>query len=430
VARVLDAGSQTSRSSRSAGSGVAAGIAALYTAYFFSFFHRTVTGVLQQELSAIAEEAGWDPRFFAVAVSSAYFYTYAAMQIPAGILADALGTRRYAALSTALMGLGSVLSALGSPLLIIAGRLMVGVGAAAIWVSMQRLIGVKVGKVGGGLLTGLGLMVGGLGNVFATLPAHLLVEALGTSGLFLVAGLATLAASAAIMHLVDDEGLGLGSIREGLIATLRQLRVVSKNSHSLALSAAGLGTYAAFLAYMSFWAPLYLSGCAGLPRDRAAGLLLLTSLSFTLVVPLVGYASDASGRRKPVLVVSCALHSAAWLAAVLLACTARWELLPAYSVLLGVVAATHSVISPMAREFYRPEFSGTTLSFVNGITFAGVALYQVATYVLPSPLHALLLFATIAAVAAVLTPLVHETMKEGASSRWSTRGKTSPLAAR
>jgi len=369
--------------------------------------------VLQHELSTIAEEAGWDPRLFAVAVSSAYFYTYAAMQIPAGILADALGTRRYAALSTALMGLGSVLSALGSPPLIIAGRLMVGVGAAAIWVSMQRVIGVKAGKERGGLLTGLGLMVGGLGNVFATLPAHLLVGALGTSGLFLVMGLTTLAVAAVIVKIVDDEGLGLGSVREGLSATLRQLRVVARSAHSIALAVAGLGTYAAFLAYMSYWAPFYLNGCAGLPGERAASLLLLTSLSFALAVPLVGYASDASGRRKPVLVVSCALHSAAWLAAVLLAYTARWELLPTYSVLLGVVAATHSIISPMAREFYRPEFSGTTLSFVNGITFAGVALYQVATYVLPSPLHALTLFAAIAAVAATLTPLVHETMEEG-----------------
>jgi len=369
--------------------------------------------VLQQELSAIAEGAGWDPRLFAVAVSSAYFYTYAAMQVPAGILADALGTRRYAALSAALMGLGSVLSALGSPPLFIAGRLMVGVGAAAIWVSMQRVIGVKVGKARGGLMTGLGLMVGGLGNVFATMPAYLLVEALGTGGLFLATGLVTLAVSAAIMHLVDDEGLGLGSIKESFYATLRQLRSTARNGHSLALAVAGLGTYAAFLAYMSYWAPFYLEGCAGLPKNQAASLLLLTSLSFTLAVPLVGYLGDATGRRKPVLVASCALHSAAWLTAVLLAYAAEWWLLPAYSVLLGVVAATHSIISPMAREYYRAEFSGTTLSFVNGITFAGVALYQLAAYALQSPLHALALFAAVAALATVLTPLVHETMADG-----------------
>jgi MFS family permease len=413
VPQGLGAGEKGWRGGSPPGSGVAASIAALYAAYFFSFFHRTVTGVLQHELSSIAEGAGWDPKLFAVAVSSAYFYTYAAMQIPAGILADALGVRRYAALSTALMGLGSILSALGSPPLVIAGRLMVGVGAAAIWVSMQRVIGVKVGKSRGGLLTGLGLMVGGLGNVFATLPTHLLVEALGVSGLFLATGLATLAAAAAIAYLVDDEGLGLGSIRKGLSATLRQLRVVAGSAHSLALAVAGLGTYAAFLAYMSYWAPLYLSGCAGLRGGEAAGLLLLTSLSFTAAVPLVGYVSDSTGGRKPVLVASCALHAAAWLAAVLLAYAARWELLPAYSVLLGVVAATHSVISPMAREFYRPEFSGTTLSFVNGITFAGVALYQLAAYALQDPLQALLLFAAVAVAAAALTPLVHETMERG-----------------
>ncbi|MEM4430909.1 MAG: hypothetical protein QXM08_07075, partial [Thermofilaceae archaeon] len=86
------------------------------------------------------------------------------------------------------------------------------------------------------------------------------------------------------------------------------------------------------------------------------------------------------------------------------------ERLAPYMVLLGIIAATHSIISPMARELYRPEFSGTTLSFVNGVTFAGVAVYQAAGYVIRDPLQALMVFSVIAAVATVLTHFVRETM--------------------
>ncbi|MEM2186072.1 MAG: MFS transporter [Thermofilaceae archaeon] len=388
---------------------VYASIAALYLAYFFSFFHRTVTGILSDEMREIAERSGWDPALLSVTVSSAYFYTYAAMQIPAGILADALGARRYAALSTSLMALGSLLSSIASPLPLIVGRLLVGLGAAAIWISMQRVIGVKVGKARGGLLTGLGLMVGGLGNIAATLPARLLLVRFGLSGLFLSTGLASLLASVAILLAVNDEGLGLDSVKAGLSATLKQLGSVVQTPHSLALAVAGLATYSAYLAFMSYWAPLYLEEYTPVTGDAVASLLLLASISFTATVPLVGYVSDARGRRKPILVASCILHGAAWASAVVLANGPPERLIP-YMVLLGIIAATHSIISPMARELYRPEFSGTTLSFVNGVTFAGVAVYQAAGYVIRDPLQALMMFSAIAAVATVLTHFVRETM--------------------
>lgn len=384
-------------------------VASLYLAYFFSFFHRTVTGVLQDELRVIAVQWSWDPVFFSVAASSAYFYTYAAMQIPAGILADALGARRYAAVSTALMALGSLLSALASPLPVIVGRLLVGVGAAAIWISMQRVIGVKVGKARGGLLTGLGLMVGGLGNLAATLPASLLVAELGMSWIFLLAGLATLLASAIILFAVDDEGLGLGSLRAGLTATLRQLRVVVRTSHSLVLAVAGLATYSAYLAFVSYWAPAYFSSYARSTRDVAAGLLLLASLTFTVTVPIVGYLSDALARRKPILVASCALHAVMWTVP-FVAAPLDQPRLAFYMVSLGIVAATHSVISPMAREFYRPEFSGTTLSFVNAATFAGVAAYQAMGLLLHDPAQALCVYTIVAIAATILAGFAQETM--------------------
>jgi MFS family permease len=387
-------------------------IAALYAAYFFSFFHRTVTGVLQPELAALAERRGWDPRAFTALAASAYFYTYASMQLPAGVLADALGARRYAALSAALMAFGSLLSAAEHPALVVAGRLVVGLGAAAVWISIQRVIGVKVGKARGALLTGLALAVGGLGSLASTLPAKLAVQALGWGGFFAGLGLATLTAAAAVYLLVDDEGLGSSSVVEGMAKALRQLSVVARAPHSLALSVAAAGTYSAYLAYQSYWGAPYLERCFGVREGEAASLLLLSSLSFAALVPLFGYLSDRVVRgRKPVLLASCALHVAAWLSAIALAAFKSAQLLPLYALALGAAAATHLVISPMAREAYDPEFSGTTLSFVNAATFAAVAVYQLLGYALSEPIAALEVFAAVGALALLLSPLVRETMR-------------------
>jgi len=386
-------------------------VAAFYAAYFFSFFHRTVTGVLQPELAALAERWGWDPRAFMALAASAYFYTYALMQLPAGVLADALGARRYAALSSALMALGSLLSAAGHPALVVAGRLVVGLGAAAIWVSIQRVIGVKAGKARGALLTGLALAVGGLGALASTLPAKLAVQALGWGGFFAGLGLATLASAAAVYLLVNDEGLGTSSVVEGIARAVRQLSVVARTSHSLALSATAAGTYSAYLAYQSYWGAPYLERYFGIWEEGAASLLLLSSLFFAALVPVFGYFSDkVIGRRKPVLLASCTLHLAAWLIATALAAGGKAQLLPLYALALGAAAATHLVISPMAREAYDPEFSGTTLSFVNAATFAAAAAYQLLGYALSEPLAALGVFAVVSALALMLSPFVKETL--------------------
>ncbi|MCS7104113.1 MAG: MFS transporter [Thermofilaceae archaeon] len=387
-------------------------ITALYASYFFSFFHRTVTGVLLPEMEVLAERGGWDPRLFTALASSAYFYTYAAMQLPAGVLADALGARLYATLSIGLMASGSLLSTIGNPSLFILGRLLVGLGAAAIWISMQRIIGLKARKDRGGLLTGLGLMVGGIGSLFATIPAKNFVEVFGIQALFLFLGLASLLCAFGVFLLVDDKGIGLGSTKQGLVAAVKQLRLVARTPHSLALVVAGLGTYSAYLAYQSYWGSLYLTACYRVSPSYTAYLLFLTSLTFTVSVPAVGFFSDNIGRRKPLLTLTCFLHTVFWLFSIILAWGGSSELLALHAVLLGLVAATHSIISPMAREAYDPEFSGTNLSFVNASTFIGVAIYQVTGYYVQNPLSALALFTLTGALSIILTPWVKETMVE------------------
>lgn len=386
-------------------------LAALYSAYFLVYFHRTCTGVLLDKIAEAAQRAGWDAALYASLASSAYFYTYAAMQLPSGVLADTLGAGRYVALGSVLMALGSAISALPKPELLIAGRLLVGLGGASVWVSLQRVIGTKTVKNRGGLLTGLALAVGGLGSLAATVPARIAAETMGLSGLFLVLAVAPLAPAAFALLAVDDRGLGAGSLWEGLRRSLRQASIVAKSPHSVALAVAAFGTYSALLAYQSYWGSLYLTRYFALSQQEAAKLLLLTSLSFTASVPLIGYLSDSVlKRRKPVLVASCALHAALWSLSAALPIIGGAGVLAAHAVLVGLIASTHSVLAPLSREAYSPEFSGTTLSLVNGAAFAAVAAYQLAGFFTREPAHVLLFFTAVNAVALLMSPWIKETL--------------------
>ncbi|ABL79218.1 MFS transporter [Thermofilum pendens] len=387
-------------------------ITSLYVAYFLVYVHRTMTGVVQEELGGIASAHGLPPAAFTSIVAAAYFYTYAAMQLPAGILADALGAKRYVGTSMLLLGLGSALASTCDPTLILVGRLVIGVGAASVWVSLQRVIGVYAEKNVGATLTGLALAVGNLGALFATAPLREAVDAVGLRAVFLYLAVAAFILSVAAFLGINDPGISRGSLKRGLAETLRQLKVVARSRHSIALALAFAGTYSAVLAFQSLWASIYVSRYFPEYRRETPLLLLLLALAFLVSVPLVGYVSDAVlKKRKPVLLAGIVLHFLAWVG---LLVASRLSLglaeLEAIFLLLGVVAATHMVIPPLSREAYSPEFSGTTLAFVNMVGFVAIAVYQSIGAVVGDPSIPLVVFALVSLAALLLSGSVRETL--------------------
>src|SRR6516162_9391783 len=94
------------------------------------------------------------------AIQTSYFWTYAIAQIPVGIVADRWGIRRVMIVSTTLMALGALAFAAstGFPETVLA-RMLVGLGAAAIWVPAMRLI--RDWFAPGELARAIGLLSGG-----------------------------------------------------------------------------------------------------------------------------------------------------------------------------------------------------------------------------------------------------------------------------
>src|SRR3954465_12914198 len=79
-------------------------IALTCCAFFISFFHRVSTGAiaadLQHEFSIGAAALG--------TLGATYFYVYALMQVPSGVLADTLGPRVTLTIGMVIAGIGSL----------------------------------------------------------------------------------------------------------------------------------------------------------------------------------------------------------------------------------------------------------------------------------------------------------------------------------
>ena len=116
-------------------------------------------------------------------MSSAYFYPYGFMQIPAGILSDRWGSRNTIASFLLIGAAGSLLFALsGSVTAATAGRVLIGVGMGMVFVPALRVILYWFPPARHALGTGLILSLGTGGMLLATYPLMLLSQAVGWRG--------------------------------------------------------------------------------------------------------------------------------------------------------------------------------------------------------------------------------------------------------
>ncbi len=101
--------------------------AALYALGFTNLFLRSSLGVMAPALS---QEMELSPAMLSV-VASAFFFAYALMQLPTGMLLDRLGARvTLAGLLLLTTGGAAVFAAATTPAMLIVGRILMGIGCA------------------------------------------------------------------------------------------------------------------------------------------------------------------------------------------------------------------------------------------------------------------------------------------------------------
>ncbi|MEO6779787.1 MAG: MFS transporter, partial [Bradyrhizobium sp.] len=152
-------------------------VAAYYLSFLFRTINATIAGPLASEFGLGADDLGL--------LTSVYFLTFAAAQIPIGILLDRYGPRRIqSALLVAAAARAALFAASESFLLLVASRALIGLGVAAALTAGLKALVIWFPSDRVPLLNGLMIMLGALGGVTATLPAELLLTSMNWRGLF------------------------------------------------------------------------------------------------------------------------------------------------------------------------------------------------------------------------------------------------------
>jgi predicted MFS family arabinose efflux permease len=339
------------------------GISALVFAYVLSQFYRAFLAVLTPVLEA---DLGATKADLAMA-SGAWFLAFALMQIPVGEGLDRIGPRRTAALALVVGALGAgVFAAASSPAMLVLAMALIGIGCSPVLMASYFIFARQFSPAVFGTLAGATIGIGSLGNIGASLPLTLAVEAFGWRGTVGALAVVTLATGGAVWALVRDPARaerGTG----GSYLTLLKMRDLWP------IFAIMIVCYAPAAGLRGLWLGPYFTDVHGYSRPGIGTASLWMGLAMVAGSFAYGPLDRWLGTRKWVIFAGNAL---------MLGCLAALWLLPSASPALatllfvgvGFFGATFPIVIAHGRAFLPPQLTGRGVALINlcGIGSAGI----------------------------------------------------------
>ncbi len=349
------------------------GLAALF--FLYGFFQRVAPSVMHDHLMVEFDLTGATVGN----LSALYFYTYASLQIPVGLMVDRFGPRRLLLLGALICAAATLLFAWSSDSgLAHIARGLVGFGAGFSFVCALTLAARWLPSGRFAQVTGLQMMAGMIGGFLAQAPLAALVEEIGWRDALAGSAVLGLALAAALWIVVRDFPPGPRPAKlppQGLGGLATSLGVVLSRRQNLVTALLCAAMTAPLLSFAGFWGVAWLMQTKGYDRPGAGAVASLLLLGWALGSPISGWLSDRLGRRKAVIQSGCLIALIA-LAAILYLPGLPAVLLWVLFVVTGAACGCMSVAFALVRGYNKQSEMGATFGFVNGATTATGAIFQ------------------------------------------------------
>jgi ACS family D-galactonate transporter-like MFS transporter len=237
------------------------------------------------EFGLTASQRGW--------LGSAFFWSYALLQVPAGYLTDRFGVRIPYAISFAVWSVVTAATALAGNLWqLVALRLLLGAGEAIVTPASLRWISLNVPEANRGVAVGILFSGAKFGPAIGSFAAAALIAAIGWRGMFLALGLGSLLFLPVWLKFVPPDG-SLESRREVSSVSLGDIWKTPAIYGILI----GTVSYNYFNYFNLTWLPAYFVDQWGFSLKEMGAYATFSFLGMGLTAIAGGWMADALIRR-------------------------------------------------------------------------------------------------------------------------------------
>lgn len=352
--------------------------------YIMVYFHRLCPAVVAEDMRRDLSAGGG----LLGLLGAAYFYPYALMQLPAGLLSDSWGPRKTISLFFCVAFAGSIILGMAPNVYAaIVGRTIVGVGVAMLFVPTLKVLAEWFRVKEFAMMTGILMAMGGIGSYSAATPLAYMSSWIGWRQSFVLVGIFTLVLGALVWIFVRDRPADKGwpSIAEPSgppqesIPLIQGVKMVLAQPHFWPLSSWFFFTFGFFFSFIGLWGGPFLMQVYSLSKPQAGNILSMAAIGMIVGSPLLSYLSNNLFKgRKPVLILTsaliCLITGILYFFSQSLPVFLLYLLCLAIGVFGGAVATIGFITN---KELFPVSIAGTATGLVNFFPFLGGAVFQV-----------------------------------------------------
>jgi predicted MFS family arabinose efflux permease len=350
-------------------------VTTLATAYMASHFFRaanvTIGLDLMRDLAIGPEALG--------ALTGAFFFGFAAAQIPCGFLFDHFGPRRTVAGMLILATIGGLIFTLApSWPMLLTGRVLMGCGFGVMLIGSMVVISRWFPPDRFSTVTAMVMSIGLLGNLAATTPLAWASEAVGWRAVFGAAVIFTALAAIAVWLVVRDAPAGhpfLARSPESPRQMLQGLMEVLRNPALRPILALNFCNYACTFTVQGLWGGPFLREVHGLSAIAAGNVLLVAVIAYQFGMLAFGPLDRLLDTRKWIAIGGTTVIAFILAALALASRPPLWVPIGAI-IVIGFFSASSTMVMTHGRGTIPDRLIGRGIATINTFVMLGVACMQ------------------------------------------------------
>ncbi len=247
-------------------------------------------------------------------ISAFYFYAYAPMQLPAGVLFDRYGPRKLMTFALILCVIGSSFFASTNSIFTASlGRFLIGIGSAFSFIGVLVLISRWFPPTYFAILAGIAQAMSSVGAMFGEMPLASLIKLVGwRSANFILAGLGLLLACLLWFIIRDYPHQANQTVPNHRFRDeWKRLVEVCRRRYTWFTGAYAFCIWTPIAVFAALWGVPFLQAKYNVSVVFASGLCSMIWLGIGIGSPLLGYISDHCRNRRVALSISSILGLAA-----------------------------------------------------------------------------------------------------------------------